>query len=1155
MENRRWRGSRGTGERISCSGGRAVRVLQGPILLTQGPPVRHGGCVAGWETLRVAAGVAWSLAVGGASMSTRTVSKSNRKWVFLALAVAGLVAAYALFGFYGVPRIVRHQVLGFVAESYGRQAELGPVRFNPFTFVLEARDFSMPDADRERMLAFDRLHLDLEPASAWRLAPSFTAIELDRPYIRTLVRPDGSLNLEDLAKPFPADSEEEEPARLFVDRFVVRGGEIAFEDRSRPSPFRAHLRPVSFDLRDFSTTGQTGNVYALRGSSTRGERFAWDGRFAVNPLAARGRFEVTDLEARTIASYLEDSLDFELSNGRVALTGDYDFAAVDPVSLIVNVQKISVAGLGIRPRGGDLDYVQDASVDLGGVRLDLARERVDVGSLRLTAGTVRAWRDPQGKINLTELLPPDSAETPPERKAPPRTASTTETRRSAAAAAAASREAMATASATPASAAKTASTSVAAPAAASGVAPTPNPALIPTRQASAPQADEPNESESEWLVSVPDIAVENLRVEVEDRFVKPAAKFVLAPITARVKGYSTAPGVELDADAKLRINESADVSARAKVSPEAGTVAAHVDVKSLNLPSLQPYLNTYTQVSVLSGSLTTGLDVERNAKGVLTVKGDSDVEKLRLIDNALKQDMLKWDHLRVAGIDYVSEPARLRISNIAARAPYARVIIAPDQTLNLTKALSPAPGSSPAAVQTVETSTGETKAPGGNPGEMQISIGTVRVTDGSANFADFWIQPNYAVSIQNMNGTVNGLSSDAKSRAKVKLEGKVDRYAPANIEGEMNLLSAALFTDMRVSFKGVEMTSVTPYSGRFAGYKIEKGKLSIDVAYKIDNRALSAEQKFVIDQLQLGERVESPDAVRLPLKLAVALLKDRNGVIDLDLPISGSLDDPEFRIGPIIWKAVVNLLTKVATAPFALLGNLFGGGEEMNLIEFAPGESTLDPVAQERLASMVKALQERPQLQLDIPVAWSPEVDAEPLAARKMDERLQSLASEQNGGDTPSTNARETRGTGPRAEEGGARQVSTRGEQRSDNGDTKASVADDPAKRFDLLLAQYRADFGAEAPPPPATAALLDLPKRKRDPAAYTAANAELEKVIREKVTVSESEFQELAQARARAIQDALLGSGEIDNTRVFLLAASPTKPTGGKVQLALSLK
>ncbi len=193
------------------------------------------------------------------------------------------------------------------------------------------------------------------------------------------------------------------------------------------------------------------------------------------------------------------------------------------------------------------------------------------------------------------------------------------------------------------------------------------------------------------------------------------------------------------------------------------------------------------------------------------------------------------------------------------------------------------------------------------PLPLRVSIGAVRIVNGAANFADFWIQPNYAVNLQNMNGSILGLSSDPKSRAKVEFEGKVDRYAPAKISGEINLLSAALYTDLKVSFKGVEMTSVTPYSGRFAGYKIEKGKLSIDVAYLVENRTLTAKQRFVIDQLELGERVESADAVRLPLKLAVALLKDRNGVIDIDLPMTGSLDDPQFRMGPLIWKAFVGL--------------------------------------------------------------------------------------------------------------------------------------------------------------------------------------------------------------------------------------------------------
>lgn len=632
-------------------------------------------------------------------------------------------------------------------------------------------------------------------------------------------------------------------------------------------------------------------------------------------------------------------------------------------------------------------------------------------------------------------------------------------------------------------------------------------------------------SASAWVFAAPDVAVENLRLEIEDRLIKPATSFTLAPINVSLRGYSSASTSPLDLDANLRINDSAHLQARGQLSPESGAVTAHVDLDKFDLASLQPYVNTYTQITLLSGVLKSGLDIERSASGALDVKGDTEVTKLRTVDNALRQDLVKWDQLKLSGLHYRSEPASLSIATLSARAPYARVIIAADQSLNVVKAMSPTPGSSPPAVQTVQATPQERHAPGGNPGAMKVSIGTVRITNGSANFADFWIQPNYAVSLQSLGGTIVGLSSDPKSRAKVALEGKVDRYAPARINGEINLLSAALYTDMKVSFQGVEMTSVTPYSGRFAGYKIEKGKLSIDVEYRVDNRKLDAKQRFVVDQLQLGERVESPDAVHLPLRLAVALLKDRNGVIDLNLPVSGSLDDPQFRLGPIIWKAFVGLITKIATAPFALLGSLFGGGEEMNQIEFQPGLATLDPTAQERTTSIVKALKERPQLQLDVPASYSPELDGAVLSTAKLNEKLQALADKQ---------AASKKGAAPA---------------------TLETLLADPAQRFDLLLAQYRLDYGADAAPPPATAAVLDMPRKKVEASAFTAAGDELEKAVKTKQPVADEDFKELAQARARAIQDALLSSGEIEPTRVFLLGANAEAPTEGKIRVALSLK
>jgi hypothetical protein len=937
---------------------------------------------------------------------------------------------------------VRSQLLSFVSEHYHRQATLGAVRFNPFTFSLDMRDFTMPDADGQRLLGVARLHVKVGVATVWRAAPSLTAIEIEQPYVRTLIRKNGAVNLADLARPFqtqaPPPAEDEKPARLFIDRFRVTEGTVAFEDASRPTPFRAQLRPISFELVDFSTTGKTANLYALRAASARGERFAWSGDFTIQPLASRGRFEVTHLQASTVWSYLRDALVFELPSGTLELSGDYQFSAQNQVGLTLAVHAAALTDLAVRPKGQTTEYVQHANVQVEQVRVDLARERVDVGKVRLTGATVRAWRDAQGKINLAELMGTPAASNSSAESAAPTAASST--------------------------------------------------------------------SKSAWVIAAPDIAAENLRVEVEDRLVKPTAAFTLAPLDLTVHGYSTAPNTTLDITTKIGINASGQLAANAKVTPATGAIAGHVDVRNFDLATLQPYLNTYTQIALLGGSLKSGLDLDLGADGNLALKGDTVVTKLHTVDKELRQDFIKWDELRLAGLEYHSAPASLRIETIDARAPYARLIIAPDQTLNITEALTPTPGSAhPAAVQTVQTPQGKTQAPGGNPGAMQIRIGTVKITNGSANFADFWIQPNYAVSIQGMHGSIVGLSSDATSRARVALDGKVDRYAPAKIGGEINLLSAALFTDMKVSFKGVDMASVTPYSGRFAGYKIEKGKLSIDVAYRVDNRKLSAEQRFVIDQLQLGERVESPDAVRLPVRLAVALMKDRNGVIDIDLPMSGSLDDPQFRIGPLIWKAIVNLLTKAATAPFALLGSLFGGGPEMNQIDFDPGSATLDDAARKRLASVAKALQERPQLQLDIPVTYARELDGSALAQQKVADKLQ--------------------------------------------------APPDPAQRFDLLLTRYKQDYGADAAIPTNAANVLALPKKKRPPESLDAANEELTHAIVAKQQPSDGDLEQLAQARAHAVQDALLGSGEIDPARVFILGANAAPPSDGKIRLALSLK
>jgi len=964
-----------------------------------------------------------------------------------------LFVTYTALGFWLVPRVVRSNLQELAREQYGRELQVGEITFNPFTLVLDTHKLSFPDADGAQLLGYERLMLNFDISSVWKVGASFSNVELDQPYVRVLLRNDGTLNLADLGNPKnvePSTGEEETP-RVDIDRLSVATGRVAFEDRARAQPFATEFRPITFELRDFSTGGASGNAYSLHGASVDGETFSWSGNFALKPLSTSGKFEVGALKATTIWSYLREGLPFEFTKGTLDLNGEYFYTAGEQGGLRFAIHKIGVTDFGMRPPAKDHDYIEVASLALEETDVSVRTSRVNIARVRLDGGAVRVARDAEGNINLSEFAAKPAAASAPSESAAP--------------------------------------------------AATPPPATTPAGTTSA---------RPDWVVAAPDISISGVQLDFEDQLVNPAAKFGLSPVAMTISGFTTADNSTYKVEGSAKGETAGELKFVVQTGLGTPAYTAHVEANEFNLSALQPYLSTYTQIALNSGWLQTAMDVENTAAGVFTAKGDVTVNKLAAIDVALKQDLLKWDRLTASGIEYASQPERLHIAKIDARAPYARLMIAPDQSLNITKLFTPAAGSAPAAVQTVRNTEGERKAPGGNPGGMRMSIGDVRVQSGSANFADFWIKPNYAVSLQELNGGISGLSSDPKSRARIDLKGRVDRYAPAEIAGTLNLLSADLYTDVHVKFDGVEMTSVTPYSGHFAGYTIEKGKLSIDVSYLVENRKLTAKQKFVIDQLTLGDRVESPDAVKLPLKLAVALLKDRNGVIDIDLPMTGSLDDPQFRMGPLIWKAFVGLLTKIATSPFTLLAKLGGSNEEINQIEFTPGSPALEPAAKERMAALTKALAERPSLELEVPTAYSPDADGKALALAKLDARLPALAQ------IPET---------------------------------------DQSARYDLLRKQYEKEHGAKTPLPATAATIPELRKQKTPEPPYLAANEELTKALLEKQPATEAELSDLARARADSIRGALLGSGEVDAKRVFVLGIQPVAEVSGKVRVDLSLK
>jgi len=263
----------------------------------------------------------------------------------------------------------------------------------------------------------------------------------------------------------------------------------------------------------------------------------------------------------------------------------------------------------------------------------------------------------------------------------------------------------------------------------------------------------------------------------------------------------------------------------------------------------------------------------------------------------------------------------------------------------------------------------------------------VLFNDGAMFFADLTLKPNFVTGIQNLNGYLKGLSSVSASHAELELNGKVDAYAPVRIYGTLNPLTAEQRSDITLDFKNIELTTFTPYSGKFMGYPIERGKLSVLLNYKIEGRELKGENKLKIEKLTLGEKTDSPDATHLPVRFAIALLKDKNGDIDLDVPVSGNLDDPEFSVGRVILKMFVNLITRLVTSPFKLMGAMFGGGEDENLetLNFSPGSALLVGSETHKLTTLGKGLAERPGLRLDITETAHPVVDSVALAERRYD--------------------------------------------------------------------------------------------------------------------------------------------------------------------------
>jgi hypothetical protein len=361
----------------------------------------------------------------------------------------------------------------------------------------------------------------------------------------------------------------------------------------------------------------------------------------------------------------------------------------------------------------------------------------------------------------------------------------------------------------------------------------------------------------------------------------------------------------------------------------------------------------------------------KTAEAETIYQGGFKLDNLHVTDKDGNEPLVGWKSVKTDQLAIQLKPNRLDIGDLKVLDLIGKFIINKDHSINVTNVIKPSPTAKAAEAASAETS------PAAGNDDFPYKVGRILFSKGEVEFADLSLFTPFGSRVQQLNGVVAGLSSVKNTRAQVKLDGSVDRYGTANVDGEFDASDPKTFTNISVVFRNLEMSKLTPYSGTFAGRKIESGKLSVDLKYRIDKRQLEGDNQFVVERLTLGEKVKSSEAVDLPLDLAVALLEDANGVIDLGLPVSGDLDSPKFSYGALIWKALVNLLNKIVTSPFRALASLVpGGGEEgLNAIAFAAGQSDVPPPEKEKLTKLAGALQKRPQLKLGVEGRYNPEID------------------------------------------------------------------------------------------------------------------------------------------------------------------------------------
>ncbi|TDG07317.1 DUF748 domain-containing protein [Paraburkholderia guartelaensis] len=856
-----------------------------------------------------------------------------------------------------------------------------------------------------------------------------------------------------------AAPEEAKPAPLDVSirQFALTDGTVHIADDLPAKPVNVELTQLSTTLANFSTTAKAGAPFTFATNANDGGTVKASGTVSLAGKNAEANIALERLSLQRAQPYIDNVSRAQVLDGRLNLTSTLkaDWAQ-QPAAVQIGQSTLGLESLKLAEPGATTPSITLAQGTVQVSGIDLNARKAQIASVDVTGLVVDAERRKDGKIGLAELASTQ------QQAMPERTA-------------------------------------------------------IRAAQKSVQEGPA-------WRYTIDAFTLNNGTINVTDNSTPRPVKLAITPLDLKIQQISDDLRHPLPIDLKATVNRKGTLALSGKINPTPLTAQLKIDANRLDAAAFEPYFGNQLNAVIASALLNMSgqLTVEQGKALKANYRGDAALVDVRMLDKATSGPFAGWRSLALTNLKANYDDARgtdVDASRVTFAGFYGRVLLDAQGKLNLKDVVAhqtgaaqsltqdksgkpgerePVPLTPQAASAPVQTASAPAPAsapatvvaaqPPKNP--VRLHFGELVLQDGRVNYTDNFIKPNYTADLVQIHGTVGAFGTQSTTPAPVDVSAKLAANGPLSIKGTVNPLIDKPSLDLTASAHDIELTNLTPYSAKYAGYPITKGKLNVDLHYQLANDQLTANNHIFIDQLTFGDHIDNDTATKLPVRLAISLLKNRKGEIDVNIPVSGSLSNPEFSIGGLIWKAVLNLIAKAVTAPFTLLANAFGGGgEDLGYVEFAAGTATLTDADQKKLDTIVKALDDKPSIKIDLIGRVDPAVDTPALRERYVDRlvRLQKV--------------KDTVGNG-------------------ESVDTSQVKVDD--KEYEKYLTKAYKDADFKKPHN-----MIGLTK--------TLPVDDMKQALADHAPVDDATLRNLAQDRAQAVQQYF--EGKVDPSRVFIVA------------------